>query len=561
MKKLLVVAVVSLLAAVGAAHAADLPRRPVPQQVWNWTGLYLGAHIGAGWGQSNFDDGEGPVLYGSDVRTPAIRGGGQFGYNWQMPASSWVVGAEAEFSALGADGSGTCFATSSFIVSANCRVRQEAMAIVTGRIGYAVGPSGRTLVYVKGGGAWLREHISFSTHDQILSTRHDRFGWIVGAGLEQAITPAWSFKLDYDYADFGKMAVAAPATRELVLPNYVPLLGGPAQVSQTMQSIKLGLNLKLGADAGARWDAVPASPLGVPVKAMAAQLPAGTEIEIGGRIWYSFGRFQKDLGAMWSPLIQDPLSSRLTYTSETASGEVFGRIDTASNVVIKGIVGGGALSRGKMRDEDWLINDGWVPYSNTLSDPVHGSITYVTGDLGYDIVRDGAAKFSAFIGYNYLRDDKTAMGCVQLAGGNPFSTCLTPIPSTTAGISEKNDWHSLRIGINGVMALTERLQLTADAAYLPYVRFYGVDNHMQRVTPLLSPEFGTGQGAQLEAILSYTITPSFSVGAGGRYWAMWATGTDAYTNFSGSGSYKSVPVRNERFGGFLQASYTFDSAR
>jgi opacity protein-like surface antigen len=573
MKKLLAVAVVSLPVVIGSAQAADLPRRPAPQQVWSWTGLYLGAHIGAGWGQSDFTRGTRTPLYGNDVRTPAARGGGQIGYNWQMPGSSWLLGVEAELSALGADGSNTCFAYAGLFVSSNCRVQQETMASITGRIGYAMGPGGRTLVYAKGGGAWLREQISLSTPNdwyspnESLSTRHDRFGWVVGAGIEQAIAPAWSLKLEYDYADFGRMDITAPASSVLVdtpslVPPYMPWPAAPAQVSQTMQSIKLGLNLKLGADAGARWDAVPASPLGVPVKAMAASLPVGTEIEIGGRVWYSFGRFQKDLSASLSPVVQDPLVSRLTYTSETASGEVFGRIDTASNIVIKGFVGGGALSRGKMRDEDWLIQGGWVPYSNTLSDPVHGSITYVTGDLGYDIIRDSATKFSAFIGYNYLRDDKTAMGCVQLAGDNPNNPCTRPIPNTVPGISEKNDWHSLRIGINGVMALTDRLQLTADAAYLPYVRFVGLDNHMQRREPVkVSPESGTGQGVQLEAILSYRITPSFSVGAGGRYWAMWATGTDAQANYLSSGRYSALPVRNERFGGFLQASYTFDSAK
>ena len=564
MRKLLfVVAGLSLPLAMGAAQAADLaPRHSIPREVWRWTGLYLGAHIGAGWGQSDFNDGTGPVLYGNDVRTPLVRGGGQFGYNWQAAGSAWMLGAEAELSALGADGTNTCFATSGAISSANCRVRQSALGSLTGRIGHSAGTDGRTLLYAKGGGAWLAEKIDITTFSNTpTSMRSDRFGWTVGAGIEHAIAPAWSVRLEYDYADFGTTQMATPRTVGFIpsLPFPAVLSGGSTSIAQTMQTVKLGVNLKLDADSGARWGAVQANPLGLPLKAKPTTPPPGTEFEIGGRVWYSSGRFQKDLGANRNPALQDMLVSRLTYQSDAASGEVFGRVDTASNVVIKGFIGGGNLTRGRMNDEDWLTYDGGPPYSNTLSDPVTGSIGYITADVGYDIIRDRAGKLAGFIGYNYLRDDKTAKGCRQLAelGGSCDAE-----PNTVSVISEKNQWHSLRIGLNGVMALTDRLQLTGDAAYLPYVNFHGVDNHMLRTREAtnLSPESGTGQGVQLEAVLSYKITPSFSVGAGGRYWAMWATKTDAYTApFGMICPCQALPVRSERYGGFLQASYTFDS--
>lgn len=561
MKKWLVVA--AGLSSLSLAQAADLPRKaPVPLQAWNWTGFYAGAHIGAGWSRSVLDSGDNPVIYGNNVLTPSAQGGGQIGYNWQAPGSAWVVGAEAALSALGADGSNTCFATSGALISASCRVRQSMMASATGRLGYAMGHGGRTLLYAKAGGAWLDESIDISTRVADTDARLGRFGWIVGAGVEQALTPAWSMTLEYNYADFGRVGVDVPRTQYAPIPgidDYRDLPGGISSASQTMQSVRIGLNLKLGADVGARWDAVAPRPLGLPVKAMAASQAPGTEVEVGGRVWYSFGRFQEDLAAYG--LQQDPLLSRLTYNSKATSGELFGRIDTASNVVIKGFVGGGKINNGNMYDEDWMIAEGQVPYSATLSDTMTGSIAYVTADIGYDFIRDDAGKFSAFIGYNYMRDDKLAKGCAQLAG---TAICNPTIPSTVSLISETDDWHSLRLGINGVLPLTERLKLTADAAYLPYVRYHGVDNHMIRtdVYSTVSPADGTGQGVQLEAVLSYAITPSFNVGAGARYWAMWATGSDAITNdFSKPGAYSALPVRTDRYGGFLQASYTFDSAR
>lgn len=555
MKKLICIVGLSLPVLAGQAIAA-------PQPAWNWTGFYAGAHIGAGLGQSDFDNGSGPVISGNHVRSATVRGGLQAGYNWQASASAWVLGTEAELSILGADGSNTCFATSGDVASANCRVRQRAMGSLTGRLGYAAGPGARTLLYTKAGGAWLNEGIDLSTDYGATATHSDRFGWVVGAGIEHAIAPAWSVKLEYDYADFGHVRVATPASASLAYPDPAATVqsipAGQASVGQTVQTVKLGVNWKLGADPGARWADMQANPFGLPVK---ASRPSGYEVELGGRVWYSAGRFQKDLGSVRNPVQQDPVASRLTYDSEAVSGELFGRVDAPSNIVLKGFVGGGGLTRGRMIDEDWGIKDNDAPYSNTLSDPVVGSIGYATVDLGYDLLRDRGGKLAAFVGYNYLRDDQTAKGCIQRA--NPSGMCPAVISNSVPGVSEIGEWQSLRLGINGVMMLTDRLQLTADAAYLPYAHFHGLDNHMQRPEDSqLSPERGTGQGVQLEAVLAYKVTPAFSVGIGGRYWALWATGPDAHSDaFSEGAPYTALPVRTEHVGGFLQASYAFDSAR
>ena len=86
------------------------------------------------------------------------------------------------------------------------------------------------------------------------------------------------------------------------------------------------------------------------------------------------------------------------------------------------------------------------------------------------------------------------------------------------------------------------------------MKFSGVDNHWLRA--LVISETGSGQGVQLEAMLSYYITPQFSLGVGGRYWAMWTT--------TGSDAFNGVPIarkdtyRYERYGVLVQAAYKFD---
>ena len=250
--------------------------------------------------------------------------------------------------------------------------------------------------------------------------------------------------------------------------------------------------------------------------------------------------------------------SRLTYQSTAASGEMFGRIDGPWGLFLKGNVGGGKLLGGRMNDEDWIPEDS-IPYSYTLSNPLAGAIGYATLDAGYNLVRGPGYKFGAFVGYNYYRDDKSAYGCSQLAGA---AICNPTIPGATLVITQNDSWQSLRVGLNGVFNLTDSLRLTADAAYLPYVTRSGVDNHLLRtdVSNTVSTETGTGQGVQLEAVLSYMISRQFSIGAGARYWSMWATNADAKTNIFGTACpCQTLPARTERYGGFLEASYRFDS--
>jgi hypothetical protein len=80
-------------------------------------------------------------------------------------------------------------------------------------------------------------------------------------------------------------------------------------------------------------------------------------------------------------------------------------------------------------------------------------------------------------------------------------------------------------------------------------------NYVREITLALAID--PGRGVQLEAILAYSLNKSFSVGAGGRYWAMWAT--DSYTNIFGTPCpCQTLPARTERYGAFAEASYKLD---
>ena len=150
MKKFLFapVALVALGATVPAL-AADLgartynPYTKAPPAyvapIYNWTGFYVGGHVGGAFGGNDNFGGFG--LSNNDSR---LLGGVQAGADYQF-APSWVAGIEGQYSWLGNNG-GTAL-PGGYVYNNN----QRALASVTGRIGYTWGAG---LLYAKGGYAY-----------------------------------------------------------------------------------------------------------------------------------------------------------------------------------------------------------------------------------------------------------------------------------------------------------------------------------------------------------------------------------------------------------------------
>jgi outer membrane immunogenic protein len=237
-----------VLGASQMASAADLAPRytkaPVPVEVWNWTGFYIGGHVGAGWGttETTLDSASGlgaPAgvigLALTQNSRSGFLGGGQIGYNFQ---SGWAVfGVQADIAGLDVKGTTPCLGTFS------CTAKSDWLATVSGRIGGVV--ADKTLVYVKGGAAWLNTTHSFNVPAGLgapagftgLSAESTALGWLLGFGAEYAFTRNWSAFIEYDYMDFDKKSVAFNFT--------VPAVGTANTTIQNKLSIaKVGVNYK-----------------------------------------------------------------------------------------------------------------------------------------------------------------------------------------------------------------------------------------------------------------------------------------------------------------------------
>jgi outer membrane immunogenic protein len=173
------------------AVAADLSPRTytkapayVAAPIYNWTGFYVGGHVGGTFSNSNNFSGG-----GEDGR---FLGGVQVGGDYQF-APNWVLGIEGQYSwASNSDSRNTYGYSRS----------QDGLASVTGRLGYTWGPA---MLYVKGGYAYADYSDNFAVPGGLYSVSGgSKNGYTVGGGLEYLFSQNWSGKVEYQYYNFGK---------------------------------------------------------------------------------------------------------------------------------------------------------------------------------------------------------------------------------------------------------------------------------------------------------------------------------------------------------------------
>jgi high affinity Mn2+ porin len=247
--------------------ANDINIFRLPAEPYDWTGLYLGGHLGVAWGNSSWTAGPGISGY-TDLfqRIDSFDNGGSFfgglqgGFNYLLP-SRVLLGAEADASfpsfqtlPIGSNPFGVSIGgLSTFDLPTLGPVSRAetvlAFGSLRGRIGYA---PGNWLFYATGGFAWTSNQQSLTE----LSTGNTdmpyktRLGWVAGAGVERALAPNWTVRLEYLYSDYGNSTT-----------NFFGVQ--PVKSDFKLQEFRLGLNYHFGGDGGpASAPAAPAAPAG-----------------------------------------------------------------------------------------------------------------------------------------------------------------------------------------------------------------------------------------------------------------------------------------------------------
>jgi outer membrane immunogenic protein len=233
MKKFLLGTVALIaLGATAPALAADLAARPAYTKapvyaapIYNWTGFYIGGHIGGA-----FENNNGFAGTVNSSNDGSFLGGVQVGADYQF-APNWVLGVEGQYSWLGSNNNSTAFTGlgAGYVYNDN----QRGLGSVTGRVGYTWGPA---LLYVKGGYAYADYNDSLTLGGvpqafALNSGHHD--GYTVGGGLEYMFAQSWSAKIEYQYYDFGRTNFVTPA-----------VLTGFGSNRDSEQTVKVGVNYR-----------------------------------------------------------------------------------------------------------------------------------------------------------------------------------------------------------------------------------------------------------------------------------------------------------------------------
>jgi len=218
------ISAIALLACTSLASAADLNgssygvslKDDYVAPVYNWTGLYVGGHVGYAWGDWNGETCTSGACPGDIWEDPTVGasidgwlGGLQVGANQQF--SSFVVGIEADAS-WGDLGGSDSITTKKGSVEWIEDLSIDVFGTVRGRLGFLITP--QLLIYGTGGLAWAKtdlkhtvwHHENKAPYDAITgraSTSEHHIGWAAGVGGEWMLSRNLTVRAEWVHVDLG----------------------------------------------------------------------------------------------------------------------------------------------------------------------------------------------------------------------------------------------------------------------------------------------------------------------------------------------------------------------
>jgi outer membrane immunogenic protein len=195
------------------------PPAPPPVPVFSWTGFYVGALVGYGFGDnrssfSGFDPGDTPPPQSPDGR--GIVAGGEAGYNYQF--GNLVGGLEADLAYTHIHGNATGVSTNGVVQP----VEQDINWLGTIRARLGILPIDQLLLFATGGAAFGGIELSSGLNPSPCpapgtscgsgSASGTNSGWTAGGGLEYAWSNQLSLKAEYLFVDLGSKSITYPIT-------------------------------------------------------------------------------------------------------------------------------------------------------------------------------------------------------------------------------------------------------------------------------------------------------------------------------------------------------------
>jgi outer membrane immunogenic protein len=256
---LLVGFVVAASALATAASAADMPVPAAPAYappvyrpvIYDWSGIYGGAHLGAGLLEDQVTTTTTTILQPSGTVTKlspfSVVAGAQAGFNYQI--QQLVVGAEGTFT--WSNISGTQINPSLIPTFSEMSISTPRWyATATGKVGFAANDF---LFYAKGGAAWMSvnytQTVSAGVGNVSSQTITDtRSGFTVGGGIEYGITENLSGRVEYDYLNFGTKTYTFANLNTAPAPLVLPV-----SIRSSTSLITAGINYRFNWGGGGAY--------------------------------------------------------------------------------------------------------------------------------------------------------------------------------------------------------------------------------------------------------------------------------------------------------------------
>jgi high affinity Mn2+ porin len=246
-------------AAADLTSSAALANSYADTATYDWSGFYVGGHIGYAWGDSKWaatgadgnDSGYLNFSQGIDNFSEAgsWNEGVQFGYN-AMLRNRVLLGVEADFTfpayqnLVGLSTGGT-----TTYAAGNNSYTDTLLAsgTVRARVGYA---PGNWLFYATGGLAWTDDQVTLAQQSTGLSPSFtfQRVGWATGVGTEFPITGHWTGKVEYLFTDYGYSTENFSSLLDRINSNL------------SLQEVRVGVNYQFGNPVSAEKLAAPSVP-------------------------------------------------------------------------------------------------------------------------------------------------------------------------------------------------------------------------------------------------------------------------------------------------------------
>ena len=211
-------------AVVGLAALTLLDLSASVASAQQWSGAYIGVHGGYRWSDGNLstpayalnnpidvDPLVGPRRESYDLGSPIA--GLHIGYNFVI-GGPWLVGLESDFTvARGEDHKLRTITIDGVAYELNSRSELNWQGTVRARFGFT---SGAWLIYGTGGVAFIdfewNETFSRAGSFSIGASKSEILtGWVIGGGVEHALTNQWIIRAEYLYEDFGKITLPLAA--------------------------------------------------------------------------------------------------------------------------------------------------------------------------------------------------------------------------------------------------------------------------------------------------------------------------------------------------------------